>query len=228
MIEPADNKTARARPSDAAFWDAMYALARAYYVSHGDLDVPSNYVTPEGERLGAWLNRQRELRAGKRPGGLSEARVRLLDAIGMSWLDRSEERWNRNFRALRAYYMRYGDLDVPKDYVTSDGLRLGLFLKNLRAYRDTKYRASLTPERVALLDAMGMIWDVEAHRWQETYRAARAYYRANGHLHPAKRYVTRDGVKLGAWLAYQRAKRARGTLSADKIDQLNKIGMEWF
>ena len=40
----------------------MYDLARAYYVTHGDLDVPSNFVTPEGAKLGAWLAYQRTKR----------------------------------------------------------------------------------------------------------------------------------------------------------------------
>ena len=63
----------------------MYDFAQAYYFSHGDLNVPSNYVTSEGEKLGAWVNRQRRIREGKIPGTLTPERVRALDAIGMVW-----------------------------------------------------------------------------------------------------------------------------------------------
>ena len=127
----------------------MYEIARAYYIDHGDLDVPSNYVTPEGERLGPWINRQRRVRDGKVSGTLDADRIHRLDAIGMSWLDLAEERWNRNFRALRAYYERYGDLDVPQTYVTSDGLHLGQFVKNMRFHKDTKYPAFCLTKRYA-------------------------------------------------------------------------------
>ena len=205
----------------------MYDLARAYYLAHGDLDVPSNYVTPEGRRLGAWLNRQRQIRSGKLQGTLSAERIRALDQIGMSWLDLGEERWNRNFRALRAYFEQHGDIDVPQDYVTSDGLKLGRFVKNMRFHRDTKYRRCLTPERLRLLDEMGMIWDVDAYRWEQNYRAAETYRREHGDLRPAKRYVTPDGVRLGVWLAYQREKYGRGELDKEKTARLNAIGMVW-
>ena len=47
--------------------------------------IPFTYVTPEGERLGAWVNRQRRIREGKVPGALTPERVRALDAIGMVW-----------------------------------------------------------------------------------------------------------------------------------------------
>ena len=208
-------------------WDAMYSLARDYYLTHGDLSVPSNYVTPAGDRLGAWINRQRRVREGKVTGNLTAERIRALDAIGMSWLDLGEERWNRNFRALRAYYEAHGDIDVPQDYVTSDGLKLGRFVKNMRFHRDTKYRRCLTPERLNMLDEMGMIWDVDAYRWEQNFRAAEAYYREHGDLRPAKRYTTPDGVKLGTWLAYQREKHSRGELEAEKVTRLNAIGMAW-
>lgn len=208
-------------------WNAMYALAREYYLSHGDLDVPSNYVTPNGERLGTWVNRQRRIRDGKIKGSLTAERIRALDAIGMSWLDLGEERWNRNFRALKAYYDQHGNLDVPQTYVTSDGIRLGQFVKNMRFHRDTKYRRCLTPSRVIQLTQMGMIWDVGEYRWQQSYKAAKAYYQEHGHLVPSKRYTTPDGIKLGSWLVYQREKYAEGNMSEERVSMLNAIGMTW-
>ena len=133
----------------------MYAVAQAYYRSHGDLHVPSNYVTPEGERLGAWVNRQRRIRNGKARGSLTPERIRALDAIGMNWLDLSEERWNRNFRALRAYYEQYGDLRPVKRYTTPDGVKLGTWL----TYQREKHsRGELDAEKVARLNAIGMVW----------------------------------------------------------------------
>lgn len=205
----------------------MYDLAREYYVLHGDLNVPSNFVTPEGVQLGMWINRQRRIREGKARGRLTPERIRALDQIGMSWVDLGEERWNRNFRALRAYYEQHGDIDVPQDYVTTDGLKLGRFVKNMRFHRETKYRRCLTPERVKMLDEMGMIWDVDAYRWEQNFAAAEAYYCAHGDLLPKKRYVSPEGAKLGTWLAYQRAKRGRGELEEEKIARLDAIGMVW-
>ena len=72
----AENRTRRSP------WDVMYDLARAYYVSYGDLNVPSNYVTHEGEKLGAWVAYQRTKRSR---GELEEEKIARLDAIGMEW-----------------------------------------------------------------------------------------------------------------------------------------------
>ena len=205
----------------------MYEVARQYYLLNGHLNVPAAYVTENGERLGAWLIRQRDIRSGKRRGILTEEQIRRLDAIGMNWRDLADERWERNYEAVLAYYAQHGDLDVPQTYVTPDGLRLGQFVKNLRFHRDTKYRKRLTPSRVIQLTEMGMIWDVGEYRWQQSYKAAKLFYQEHGHLVPSKRYMTPDGIKLGNWLAYQRKKYTEGDLSEERIHKLNAIGMQW-
>ena len=40
-------------------WEEMYSLATDYYKEHGNLNVPKDYVTPEGEPLGHWIKNQR-------------------------------------------------------------------------------------------------------------------------------------------------------------------------
>lgn len=72
-----------------------------------------------------------------------------------------------------------------------------------------------------------MIWDVNEYRWEQSYKAAQAYYQKHGNLKPAKRYITPDGEKLGAWLGYQRKKYAQGELNPERIEKLNSIGMVW-
>lgn len=63
----------------------MYALARQYFFSNGNLSVPSNYMTPEGKRFGSWLIMQRRIRTGREKGSLSDEQICLLDKIGMVW-----------------------------------------------------------------------------------------------------------------------------------------------
>jgi hypothetical protein len=63
--------------------------------------------------------------------------------------------------------------------------------------------------------------------WWRMYQIACAYYQANGHLLPRADYCTADGVRLGAWVVYQRHARRRGLLSAERIDHLTAIGMAW-
>ena len=40
-------------------------------------------------------------------------------------------------------------------------------------------------------------------------------------------FVTPEGKRLGAWLAYRRTKRSRGELEQEKIARLDAIGMVW-
>jgi superfamily II DNA or RNA helicase len=71
--------------TDEAAWQHAYSRAKAYHDTHGHLDVPHSYVTPDGTKLGSWLLHQRQLRSGVKPGGISAARVKDLDALGMRW-----------------------------------------------------------------------------------------------------------------------------------------------
>lgn len=64
------------------------------------------------------------------------------------------------------------------------------------------------------------------------YAAAAEYYRFHGLLNIPTSYVTRDGLRLGAWTGSQRRTyKARHTLHDPKIDariqRLNEIGMLW-
>ena len=61
-------------------WDEMYAEAKAYYESHGDLRVPRKHRTARGYDLGEWVAKMRRKRAD-----LNENQVRALNRIGMSW-----------------------------------------------------------------------------------------------------------------------------------------------
>ena len=68
---------------------------------------------------------------------------------------------------------------------------------------------SLTPERIARLDALGMEWNNKWEAsWERHYAAAQEYYREHGNLEVPARYVSPDGTALGSWLVHQRQQRA--------------------
>lgn len=41
-------------------WEKNFLLAENYFLEHGDLKIPADYVTKDGCKLGRWLRRQRE------------------------------------------------------------------------------------------------------------------------------------------------------------------------
>ena len=90
---------------------------------------------------------------------------------------------------------------------------------------------TVLPERIAALDALGMVWTVPDYLWEENYAACMAYYRAHGNLDVPSGYKTKDGQCIGIWLIRQRRMREGKTngpaLTEDQIRRLDAIGMVW-
>lgn len=183
-------------------WEQNYAAATQYYLEHGDLEVPIKYETPSGFGLGVWLGAQR---AAHKAGELPQEQVERLDALGMDWTNRNDRKWMSLYDVAAAYYHEYGNLNVPSEYVTPDGVLLGKWVARQRyAYLNPdRSSARVTPERKALLDKLGMVWE-KYDPWQERYDLALAYKTEHGDLEIPSVYKTADGVWLGSWVSRQR------------------------
>lgn len=183
-------------------WEQNYAAATQYYLEHGDLEVPIKYETPSGFGLGVWLGAQR---AAHKAGELPQEQVERLDALGMDWTNRNDRKWMSLYDVAAAYYHGHGNLNVPSEYVTPDGVLLGKWVARQRyAYLNPdRSSARVTPERKALLDKLGMVWE-KYDPWQERYDLALAYKTEHGDLEIPSVYKTADGVWLGSWVSRQR------------------------
>lgn len=183
-------------------WEQNYAAATQYYLENGDLEVPIKYETPSGFGLGVWLGAQR---AAHKAGELPQEQVERLDALGMDWTNRNDRKWMSLYDVAAAYYHEHGNLNVPSEYVTPDGVLLGKWVARQRyAYLNPdRSSARVTPERKALLDKLGMVWE-KYDPWQERYDLALAYKTEHGDLEIPSVYKTADGVWLGSWVSRQR------------------------
>lgn len=183
-------------------WEQNYAAATQYYLEHGDLEVPIKYETPSGFGLGVWLGAQR---AAHKAGELPQEQVERLDALSMDWTNRNDRKWMSLYDVAAAYYHEHGNLNVPSEYVTPDGVLLGKWVARQRyAYLNPdRSSARVTPERKALLDKLGMVWE-KYDPWQERYDLALAYKTEHGDLEIPSVYKTADGVWLGSWVSRQR------------------------
>ncbi len=214
-----------------ASWDYMYCEAEKYYRKNKHLEVPRRYKTAEGYSLGSWIQTQRKTRAGEQYGNLDATRIEKLDAIGMRWETVADQSWNKYYVACEKYYDQNGHLKVPARYVTDAGINLGTWLSNIRVLRKNGCKSNfLTPERIRLLDEIGMIWDVPNYAWERNYGAALEYYKFHGDLNvPAGCEI--NGVKLGIWIKTVREAFAgderRTPLTEDQIARLNSLGMRW-
>ena len=156
-----------------AKWERCYAEAADYYEQHGDLAFPKKYVTESGVRLGAWVENQR---AYYLKGELSDDKIRRLEAIGMLWEGRNDRQWLKVYEAAARYFQQYGDLNVPYQYVSPEGIRLGYWVVRQRAAYKGRFsiekkinRKPLSYERKRLLDAIGMNWHEAAERTEQLH-----------------------------------------------------------
>lgn len=204
-------------------WEQNYAAATQYYLEHGDLEVPIKYETPSGFGLGVWLGAQR---AAHKAGELPQEQVERLDALGMDWTNRNDRKWMSLYDVAAAYYHEHGNLNVPSEYVTPDGVLLGKWVARQRyAYLNPdRSSARVTPERKALLDKLGMVWE-KYDPWQERYDLALAYKTEHGDLEIPSVYKTEDGVWLGSWVSRQRQALNSGSsaLSSERRKLLHTL-----
>lgn len=221
-------------------WQERYDLALAYKTEHGDLEIPSVYKTADGVWLGSWVSRQRQaLNSGS--SALSSERRKLLRTLFKGERRPSdpaadhgtvrEANWERNFRSAARYARKYKHLLVPASYVDSDGVRLGVWISNLRAARKNRpdsYQVTLA--HIKKLNSIGMVWDARDAKWGTADQQAKAYYKAHGNLHAAANYKSDEtGFCLGDWLRRMREWDTTHDpkLTPERRAMLDKIGMEW-
>ena len=207
-------------------WEKNYTEALHYFNEHGNLDVPASYKTASGFALGAWIRNLRHLRREK-PDVISQAQAARLDAIGMSWEDGNNTRWMASYNAAKRYYEYTGHLNVPIHYVAPDGTPLGKWVARQRAAYQTpeKEHVRLTPERIQLLEQIGMQWQ-RPGSWEHRYEMAQEYLQAHGNLNIPIKYKAADGILLGNWLYRQRRiyeGRAPGRLGVDQREKLRNL-----
>ena len=185
-----------------AKWEQGYALAMSYAAEHGNLNVPVNYTTEEGEKLGAWILNQR---AAYTKEMLSQDQIGRLEEIGIYWGNRNDRQWNEVYGAAKRYFEANGNLDVPVAYVSPEGYALGKWVRRQQyAYRNPeKSSAILSQERIELLDAVGMQWE-KPDSWQHRYELAQEYKKQYGNLEIPAKYKTADGIWLGRWIYNQK------------------------
>lgn len=209
-------------------WDEWYLCAKDYFEEHGDLLVPSNYITADGYRLGRWIERQRARFNGLLASPIYHDEQIALESIGMVWKLEDRLEWDKWISLAEGYYRQYGNLEVNTEYV-ADGYRLGYWLREQRKKRKS---GKLTEKQIRDLDRYKMIWSCyERRSWNNWYSMAEEYFLENGNLLIPLNYRTKGGERLGIWIFVQRErysqKGGRKPLNKEQIQALERILMVW-
>ncbi len=198
-----------------ASWDYMYLEAKQYYEENGDLLVPSKYVTPSGYHLGWWLVSQRGIYNGSSEGSLTNEQIEKLNSIGMCWLVAHERMWEEQYANAKAHFDATGQLLPP---YSSESLKRWII------HQRSKYHSgSLDKSRIARLDAIGMMWDLD-EEWERMFKLAERYYHDNGSLDIPINYVAENGEKLGVWYRGRVKEFRSGKMSEERKARLFAIG----
>ena len=132
----------------------------AYVDKNGDCLVPVGYKTKDNFNLRSWVNGQRSHK-----NTLSRERRQLLKALGFVW-NTFETAWEEGYAHLKDYVDSQGDCRMPALYKTTDGFRLGGWVRVQRRVKDT-----LAKERKNRLEALkGWEWDIPSAQWEEGFQ----------------------------------------------------------
>ena len=196
----------------------MIDLLIKYREEYGNINVPQDYQTDKGVWLGKWVSQRRIL---YKEGKLSKEEIDDLESLGMVW-SYFDDLWNKMISLAKEYKKEHGDLMIPRNYVTSTGEKLGLWLSNCRGYyKDGK----LSQEKIEQLEALGVVWDPHLEQWNQTFAKAKQYYLKHVNLIINSNTCTEEELSLKNWLHAQRAKYRKGKLTNEQIEKLESIGL---
>ena len=201
-------------------WDSAFKHLRKYKLQHGHVLVPKMYESPDGFRLGSWVNKKR---VAKSKGRLSREQIAKLDEYGFVW-DANQFAWDSAFKHLQKYKLQHGHLLVPWTYETPDGFRLGSWVNKKRV---AKSKGRLSREQIAKLDEYGFVWDAIQFNWDSAFKHLQKYKLQHGHVLVPQLYQTPDGFRLGKWVSTQRFAKSKGRLSREQIAKLDEYGFVW-
>lgn len=206
-------------------WEKNFNAAKNYYEKNGHLDVPSRFVTRDGLPLGAWLSSLRTWKSsGIHPKYLSAERKKQLESIGMIW-SKLDYYWEQNFSEALRYYRKNGDLLVPSNFVTDNGVRLGSWIFRQRKLHSGSCKGTpLTAEQTARLNSIGMVWEPE-DPWLMSFNLVKGYYKEHGNINISQSTVV-NGVWLGKWIAEQKKRLKSGKHSDKQREYLNNLPLE--
>jgi hypothetical protein len=179
--------------------------------------VPRHCKTDDGFALGYWTSDQRKAREIMEP----DRRQRLESLPGWSWKVLSDN-WEKGFFHLKRFVGREGHCRVPRYHKSDDGFRLGLWVNNQKAAKE-----SIHFDRRQRLEALlGWSWDTLSDQWEKSFLYLKQFSEREKHCQVPRGYKTDDGLRLDSWVQNQRS--AREIMEPDRRQRLESLpGWSW-
>lgn len=196
-------------------WAQCIQPVAEFYRQHGHIDLPYDHQSS------GWLNRQRNFR---RAGTLVDSKIAELDAMGIDWEpSQFGELWQENWTKAKEFFDEHGHIRVPA-ITGSPTHKLYMWLNTQLQLRRA---GKLLPEREQALTDIGVEWEAPSRpeqRWQEKFAELEEFGREQGHFRvPA----AGDTEKLNDWLWSQKNVFKSGKMSASRVAQFEKLGVDF-
>ena len=134
-------------------WESRFNLVRQYYEEHGNINISQKEII-QGVWLGKWIVSQKK---AMQEGKLTHEQIEMLKTLPMEEVGRKDNRWWSMYEEAKKYYLKFGHLNVPMDYLTSSGKKLSDWI--IRQRRNYKL-GKMSLEHKKKLDEIGFVWDL--------------------------------------------------------------------
>ena len=139
--------------------------------------------------------------------------------------------WNDYYLEACAYYKKYGDLRIAKNYVTEEGMNLGSWIQTQRKAYSGKIAGGLSQDKVKKLNQIGMLWSVRKSSFDRAYEELQEYHDKTGDVDVKTRYVSDSGFPLGKWVSNLRmcvkTSGRDAALTKEQQERLEAVGFIW-
>ncbi len=194
-------------------WDEMFSELANFYKLQGHYNVPVDWqANPE---LARWVYLQR---IARRQNRLTADQLGRMDEIGFAW-SVHDGGWDSMFTKL-VEHLRPMHNGKPRDSVLSAELRSWIITQ-----RQFKKRGELDMERERKLNSIGFEWQPFSKQWEQMFGTLRQFHSSHGHCRVPAKWP--KNPKLASWVAVQRARKATGKLSAERIAALDTVEFSW-
>ena len=135
-------------------WEHRFDLAKQYYEEHGNINISQKEVI-QGVWLGKWIVSQKK---AMEEGKLTNKQIEMLKTLPMEEVGRKDNLWWSMYEEARKYYEEFGNLNIPVNYLTSNGKKLSDWI--IRQRRNYKL-GKMSSGHKEKLDEIGFIWNLE-------------------------------------------------------------------
>lgn len=202
-------------------WENYYDELKKYFKAYGHSDVPRRKDRNDPfYRLSNFVASQRHFKK-KSDSRMTEYRRLKLEELNFTWevgpknvgvTIKHDDQWLENLTRYSEFKKTHRR--EPKQTRNTDEYKIGKWRSDQAVFRK---QGSLSQERIDLLEAEGIIWDLEEHEFNQKVELLAKFQEEFEHFNVPLNYVI-DGISLGQFVY---SLKKRGTKYENQTRLLN-------